>query len=187
MRGACVPVGALVALLFAAGADAQPRPRQRLPHPTPLWAAAQLVPSPEWVLRDGESHFGLRWNITPVLVSFALRPGLNPWRTLVAEPLVRFGGSFELVVSPELILLPGRFAQQWGLRTGLRAHLPLLDRGEYLSASLGVSHFYYREEHGFGVEAGATVLYGLLGVRLTFTPWLLGASAWIVTLELRYL
>lgn len=162
-------------------------PRQRFPLPTPLWIAAQLVPSPELIVTGGESAFGLRWQLTPVLFSFGMRRGLNRWRALVAEPLVRYSGSVEVFVAPEYLALPGDPAQQWGLRTGLRAHLPLAGRGEDLALLVGASHFLYRGESSLGVELGACVLWGLLGAQVTFTPRFLGDEAWIFTLRLRYL
>lgn len=177
----------LAALLVPAAALAPAAPRQRLPRPTLLWAAAQLVPSPEWIVAGAEVAFGLRWQVTPVLLALGLRPGLNPWRALVAEPVVRYGGSVELLVAPEFIGLPGRLAQQWGLRSGVRAHLPLSERGENLAVFAGASHLLYRGESSVGFEAGACVLYGLLGAQVTYAPWFRGADAWIITLRLRYL
>lgn len=177
----------LAALLIPSVTLASGVPRQRLPYPTPLWVAAQLVPSPELVVTAGEAAFGLRWQLTPVLFSFGLRRGLNRWRFLVAEPLVRHSGSVELVVVPEYLALPGEPAQQWGLRTGLRAHLPLVERGENLAVFVGASHFLYRSESSLGVELGATALWGLIGAQVTFSPRFLGHEAWIVTLRVRYL
>lgn len=162
-------------------------PRQRLPYPTPLWIAAQLIPSPEFIVTRGESAFGLRWQVTPLLFSFGVRRGLNPWRLLVAEPLVRYSGSVEVFVAPEYLALPGEASQQWGLRSGVRVHLPLAERGENLALFVGASHFLYRSESSVGVEAGANILWGLLGAQVTFTPRFLGAEAWIFTLRLRYL
>ena len=31
-------------------------PRQRLPYPTPVWIAAQLIPSPEFIVTRGEAR-----------------------------------------------------------------------------------------------------------------------------------
>lgn len=162
-------------------------PQQRFPYPTPLWIAAQLVPSPEVIVTGGEAAFGLRWQLTPVLFSFGVRRGLNRWRVLVAEPLVRYSGSVEVYVAPEYLALPGEPAQQWGLRTGVRAHLPLVERGENLALFVGASHFLYRSESSVGVELGANALWGLLGAQVTLTPRFLGEEAWIFTLRLRYL
>lgn len=177
----------LAALLLPLHASAQRAPRQRLPYPTPLWAAAQLLPSPELVVAGGEAYLGLRWQLTPLLVAFGLRRGIHPWRVLVVDPIARYGGSVELFVSPEYLALPGTFESQWALRTGLRATVPVLDGGETLAVSLAASHVLYRQEHSAGFEVGASTLFGLLGLQLTWHPRFLGAEAWILTLRVRYL
>jgi hypothetical protein len=174
-------------LLAPSCGRAQSRSRQRFPYPTPVWIAAQLVPSPEWTLTRDEVYFGLRWEVTPLLLAFSLRPGLVPWRAFVAEPVVRYGGSIELFVAPEFLALPGELAQQWGLRTGLRTYLPLVSRGESLAAFLGASHFVYRGEHAAGFDFGLCAVMGLFGIQVTYTPRLQGSDAWTFTLRLRYL
>jgi hypothetical protein len=178
---------ALAALLAPAAARAERPLRQRLPYPTPLWAAAQLVPSPELVVTGGAAWLGLRWQLSPLLLAFGLRRAVHPWRVLVADPIARYGGSVELVVSPEYLALPGGFERNWALRTGLRGHVPVLGRGESLALSFGVSHTLFRQEHSVAFEAGACTLFGLLGVALTWHPRFQGSDAWIVTLRLRYL
>ncbi len=177
----------LLALLLPLGASAQSPPRQRLPYPTPLWALAQLLPSPELVVTGGEVYAGLRWQLTPLLVAFGLRRGIHPWRVLVVDPIARYGGSVELFVSPEFLALPGGFERQWAVRTGLRATVPVLGAGEELAVFLGASHLLYRQEHSAGFEVGASTLFGLLGVQLTWHPRFQGSEAWIVTLRVRYL
>ena len=176
-----------LALFVPSFGHAQARPRQRFPYPTPLWIAAQLVPSPEWTLARDTVYFGLRWEVTPLLLAFGLRRGLTPWRAFVAEPLVRYGGSIELFVAPEFLALPGELAQQWGLRTGLRTYLPLVSRGESLAGFLGASHFVYRGEHAVGFDFGLCAVIGLFGLQVTYTPRLQGSDAWTFTLRLRYL
>lgn len=174
-------------LAFPSAGAAQGAVRQRFPRPTWGWALAQLVPSPEALITRDEVYFGLRWQVTPVLLSFALRRGVNPWRALVADPVARYGGSVELLVAPEFFALPGDPAQQWMLRTGLRAHVPLLPGGESLAMFAGASHTYFRGEHGVGFEAGLCALFGLVGAQVTYMPWFAGADAWVITLRLRYL
>ncbi len=177
----------LAALLLPLHAGAQHTPRQRFPYPTPLWAAAQLVPNPELVVAGGEACFGLRWQVTPLLLAWGLRRGIHPWRVLVADPIARYGGSVELFVSPEYLALPGAFERRWALRSGLRATVPVLGAGEELAVFVGASHLLFRQEHSAGFEVGASTLFGLLGVQLTWHPYFLGAEAWIVTLRVRYL
>ena len=90
-------------------------------HPTLLWCAIQLVPSPQWSLlaHDG-LRFGLRWQVTPVLYSFGINRKLSPWRWFVVEPFVRQVGSAEIFCSPEYVNLKELDNARWSFRTGLR-------------------------------------------------------------------
>lgn len=157
--------------------------------PTLEWFLTQLVPSPELA---GGAHagprFGLRWQVTPLLWSWGIHRGLSPWRFLVAEPLVRQSGSIELYFSPEYF--PGwesslGFGHQLMARTGVRTYLPLVAHGEYLSASIGASYFYFDQKSGAAFEAGLYALFGVVGIQITASPSP-GPFAWIATLRLRY-
>jgi hypothetical protein len=152
--------------------------------PSLEWAIWQLIPSPQLAVGDG-ARFGLRWQLTPLLYSFATDARLNRWRWLVAEPIVRHSGSLELFASPEYLALDGGVAARFGVRGGLRSYLGLLGRGDNLSVSLGASYFHFRDADGIAFEAGAYVLFGGLGLVLTYAPSF-DAAPWLVTLRLRY-
>jgi len=145
----------------------------------------QLVPSPEVVNGSLGTYFGIRWQVTPLLYSFALRRGLSPWRFLVAEPFARQGGSVELFVSPEYVAFPGSLSDRALLRTGVRSYFPVLERGDYVSVSLGASHFLLDGRSGAAFEAGAYVLFGVLGAQITYSPSPLPLT-WVATLRFRY-
>lgn len=155
--------------------------------PTLAWFLTQLVPSPELAGgRHAGPQFGLRWQVTPLLYSWGVHRGLSPWRFLVAEPLVRQSGSIELYFTPEVF--PGygsSFGDAWMVRTGVRTYLPLVAHGEYLSASIGASHFYFDGQSGAAFEAGLYALFGVVGVQVTWSPSPV-PFAWIATLRLRY-
>ncbi|MEP7119615.1 MAG: hypothetical protein ABJE95_01850 [Byssovorax sp.] len=153
-------------------------------HPTLLWTALQLVPSPEWMGDGAGSHAGMRWQVTPLLYSFGINRKLSPWRSLIAEPVVRHAGSVELFLSPEYLSNSGTFAEHWLFRGGLRSYFPLVSKGEYLSTSLGASLLHFDHRLGAAASAGIYVLYGFVGAEVTYcpTPGLRGATA---TLSLR--
>ncbi|MFS8070909.1 MAG: hypothetical protein ACMG6S_31465, partial [Byssovorax sp.] len=116
-------VAAVAALLAPArAAFAEPVAEATPPgvHPTLLWAALQLVPSPEWMGDGSRGYAGMRWQVTPLLYSFGINRKLFPWRTLIAEPTVRHSGSLELFFSPEYLGKPGSFAERWLFRGGVR-------------------------------------------------------------------
>lgn len=150
-----------------------------------LWALFQLVPSPELGFGDEGALFGLRWQLTPLLYSFATDRRLDRFRWFIAEPVVRHSGSLELFVSPEYLALDGGIGARFGVRAGVRSYFGLLARGEYLSVSLGSSYVHFRDHQGVAFEAGAYVLFGSLGLQLTYAPGFDEAS-WLATLRLRY-
>jgi hypothetical protein len=163
-----------IAAPAVARAEHQPVPLPAEPassQATFLWAVLQLIPSSEVVIWDGTIRYGARWQITPLLYSFGGNRKLSRWRSFVVEPIVRHSGSIELYVAPEV--LSGGFANdadRWIVRGGLRSYIPLLDRGEYLSASFGSSVLTARGTAGVGVDAGLHTFGGLFGVRVGYSP-----------------
>ena len=128
-----------------------------------------------------------RWQVTPVLVSWGLRREVSPWRFFVADPLARHSGSTELFVAPEYFF-HGDAADRWSVRPGVRTYLPLYQRGEYASMSLGASYFHATAHGGrdsAGFELGAYALYGVFGAVVTYDPWD-GPTRVMATLNVRF-
>jgi hypothetical protein len=173
--GLGLALGAMSSATARAGEATEPRV-----HPTVIWTIAQLIPSPELVA-GGDAHVGLRWQITPVLYSFGINRRLSPWRAFVVEPLVRQAGSIELYGSPEYIGIHDGLV----LRAGVRSYFPLVEKGDYLSVSVGSSAFWFRDLGGAAFEVGAYALYGTIGLQLTYTPTV-APIAWITTFRIRY-
>ncbi|MBX3228041.1 MAG: hypothetical protein KIT84_27550 [Labilithrix sp.] len=164
------------------------------PYPSFAWILFQLLPSPELAFGhtknvdvDGNADervrtaFGLRWQLTPVLWSFGVHRSQPRWRFFVVDPFARHAGSVELSASLEYI---GGHVDALVARPGVRVYLPVLERGERLSVSLGTSVY---DAHGFRVayDVGAYVLNGFLGLQVTVAPRH-EALATIATLRLRY-
>jgi hypothetical protein len=157
-----------------------------LPPITLGWALTQLLPSPGFtVVSDGDTAYTMRWQLAPLLYSFGVRPGVMPWRSLVAEPLVRYGGSLELFVAGEYTGR-GDAADRWGVRSGVRLYLPLVQHGENAALSIGASHLYAHGENGLGIELGLYVLYGVLGLQLTYSPPLPVGESVTLNFSVRY-
>jgi hypothetical protein len=171
-----------LALTCAGRASAATEPAVR---PTLLWAAAQLLPSPQWRVAKGVVHGGVRWQVTPLLYSFGVNRRLSPWRKFVVEPLVRHAGSVELFGSPEYIAVTPAFVRNWLFRGGIRAYFPLLHRGEVLSCSVGGSALYFLQRAGSAFEGGLYTLNGVVGAQVTYTPTESLRST-TFTLSLRY-
>ena len=161
------------------------RPTEPEVHVTLPWLATQLVPSPALALGNAGVHFGLGWQVTPLLFSWGIHRGLSPWRFLVVEPYVRQSGSVELFVAPELFTL-GPSVSDGDLSPGRGEGVPpLVEHGEYLSASVGVSAFDFQGQANAAYEVGAYVLFGVVGVQLTASPTS-GPLAFVAALHLRY-
>jgi hypothetical protein len=164
-------------------------------YPSLAWMLAQLVPSPEVAV--GRTHridalgrvesetpvaFGLRWQMTPVLWSWGVHRRLDRWRWFVVDPLARVSGSVELDLNLEYL---------WGhvdrmlVRPGVRANFPLVQRGEYLSMSLGTSTYQYDGAMHVAYDVGAYVLFGVLGAQVTVAP-AHNPLTTIATLRLRF-
>ncbi len=153
------------------------------PRVTPLWFATQLIPSPIIAAEGRQARFGLRWQVTPLLYSWGINRKLSGWRVLVVEPLVRHMGSVEFYASPEIYVGSEVIAL---LRPGMRAYLPLVEHGEYLSASLGVSYQRAQGHDRAAIEIGLYALYGTLGIQVTHAPGPTQPLHTMVSLSLRY-
>ena len=152
---------------------------------TLAWFLTQLLPSPELALGDDGAAFGLRWQVVPVLYSFGIDRRLSPFRAFVVEPLVRTSGSLELFVAPEYLAIDDRLAHRFGFRTGLRAHFPLIEKGDYLSVSLGTAYARLGERQSASYQFGAYLLFGFLGFEQSFLP-ALAEARFISTLNVRF-
>ena len=177
----CITLGAITT---SSPAWAEHRPT--LPTPTLVWTAAQIIPSLGVQVIRGDAYFSMRWQVTPLLYSFGVRREVNPWRVFLAEPNVRHGGSIELFLSPEFTAYPGPIREKWAIRSGVRSYFPVVENGEGFAISLGGSHAYAHGQHSVGFEVGSYVLFGILGLQVTYTPKLMGTEAWMASFRIRY-
>jgi hypothetical protein len=152
---------------------------------TASWLVTQLLPSPELAFGGSGPLFGMRWQVTPLLYSFGIDRRLSPFRAFVVEPLVRTSGSLEWFVAPEYLALDGDLRRRFGFRTGLRAYFPLLEKGDYLSVSLGTAYARFGGQNAVAYQAGAYVLFGFLGFEQSFLP-ALDEARWISSLNVRF-
>ncbi len=173
-----------IAPLGAAEQDpSSPPSRMRPTLSAGLWTTAQLVPSPLLVASSHHVGGGVRWQITPLLYSFGVTA--RPWRAFVIEPIARQSGSIELYGSPEWACCAPGGHTSWLGRGGARLYLPLIERGESLSWSLGGS--YYRAAGGGGgaAELGIYTISGVFGLTVTVSPALSRREV-ITALSIRY-
>ena len=149
-------------------------------YPSLTWTLLQFVPSPEIgggrVHRTGvdgvqadstELAFGMRWQLTPVVWSWGTNRRITRWRTFVIDPIARNSGSIELNTTFEYLF---GHVDRMLVRPGVRATFPLLQRGEYLSASLGTSTYAYNGTPRVAYDVGVYTLFGVFGVQVTVAP-----------------
>ncbi len=152
---------------------------------TLAWLVTQLLPSPELAAGDDGAAFGLRWQVVPVLYSFGIDRRLSPFRAFVVEPLVRTSGSLELFVAPEYLWINEQVAQRFGFRAGLRAHFPVIEKGDYLSVSLGTAYARFGERESASYQVGAYFLFGFLGFEQSYLP-ALAEARFVSTFNVRF-
>ncbi|MFC2092258.1 hypothetical protein ACFLSV_00020 [Bacteroidota bacterium] len=142
------------------------------------WSLLQLIPSPTFYqdsYGDGvRIRFGFKWNITPINISFNPNKYVSPVQMFMISPIRRFTGSAELFVQPELATSSFEYSNLsvFGLSIGSRVILPIYEKGENLSFSLGGKYTYRKnflegKNYYYGAEAGLYFFAGMIGLQYT--------------------
>lgn len=140
------------------------------------WTLLQLIPSPvfydDYNENDSRLRFGLRWQITPVNISFSANEYVSPVQFFKINPVRRFAGSAELFVQPEIATGSFQYSDlnKFGINIGTRLILPLIERGEDLAFSLGGRYSVRNSKSGtdkshFGIETGLYFIGGIFGIQ----------------------
>jgi len=142
------------------------------------WSLLQLIPSPTF-FRDSDIdnariQFGFKWNIIPVNISFNPNKYVSPIQLIIINPVRRYTGSAEIFVQPELATSSFEYSDisVFGISTGPRIILPIYEKGESLSFSIG-GKFTYRKNFSegknyyYGAEAGLYFFGGMMGLQYT--------------------
>ena len=142
------------------------------------WGLLQLVPSPT-IFQDcnGDDiriQFGFKWNITPINISFNPNKYVSPVQMFMISPVRRFTGSAELFIQPELATSSFEYSNLsvLGLSMGSRVILPIYEKGENLSFSIGGKYTYRKnfldgKNYYYGAEAGLYFFAGMIGLQYT--------------------
>jgi hypothetical protein len=142
------------------------------------WSLLQLIPSPTF-FQDSDNdnariQFGLKWNITPINISFNPNKYVSHVQFLIINPVRRFTGSAELFIQPELATASFDYSDVsvFGISTGPRIIFPIYEKGESLSFSIGGKFTYRKNFSGgknyyYGAEAGLYIFGGMLGLQYT--------------------
>lgn len=149
-----------------------------------LWSVLQLVPSPLIVADPHVFGAGVRWQLTPFMVSFGVAE--RPVRLFIVEPVARHSGGFEIYVSPEWTCCTPASESGWLVRFGSRMYLPVIGRGESAAVSFGGSYVYENDRHHAAGELGLWTLSAIVGLTATLAPTMQGRLL-MFGFNLRYL
>lgn len=142
------------------------------------WSLMQLIPSPAlYQDTDGKNskvQFGFKWQIIPVNFSFKPNKYVSNAQFFMINPVRRFTGSIEAFIQPEITTSEFKYSNinSFGISTGSRVMLPLVEYGENVSISLGMKYTFRksRDDNGkgyTGFEAGIYTFGGMFGLQYT--------------------
>lgn len=142
------------------------------------WGLMQVIPSPTLFQdTDGSNsrvQFGLKWQVIPINISFKANKYVSNTQFFIINPVRRFTGSIEAFVQPELLTSGFKYSnlENFGISTGSRIMLPLVEYGENLSASIGMKYTFRKSidevSKGYtGMEAGIYIFGGMIGLQYT--------------------
>ncbi len=143
------------------------------------WGLLQGVPSVTLYEDRDESHsklrLGFQWQVVPVSYSFNANKYVSNINFFFINPVKRFSGSVEAFFEPEFI--PGGFKysdlNKFMFKSGARLVLPLWQKGEYLSFSLGGGYSYQKRissgiKNGATYEAAVYSFFGMIGIKFNY-------------------
>ncbi len=146
-----------------------------------IWSTMQLMPSFSWTSFPGTTHFAFEWEAAPVLYSFGLNRLASPWKFFVTTPVARYTGSIEAVVSAQVFTTkPG--TSHFGYSGQLLGHVPLIERGEYLSATIGAARYHTNGQYNTFIVGGMGTMFGMLHGTVKYAP---STEVWMTSIELR--
>ncbi|MGV8016739.1 MAG: hypothetical protein AB2L26_00950 [Ignavibacteria bacterium] len=142
------------------------------------WLLLQAIPSPGIISDANDDNarvqFSLKWQITPLNISFKANKYVSPVQFFMINPVRRFTGSAELFIQPEVVTSSFKYSgfDRFGLNTGARVIIPVQEMGENIAVSLGGKYTFRKNtfsgDNGYaGVEAGVYFIGGLFGLQFT--------------------
>lgn len=143
------------------------------------WAALQTVPSITFFEDRNENNskfkFGLQWQVIPFSYSFNANKYVPKLNFFFIPPVKRYAGSFELFFQPEYITGEFKYTdlKKFMYKSGARVVLPVFQKGEYLSVSLGAGYYNQRTTEnniidGITYEAAIYSFFGMLGLKFNY-------------------
>jgi hypothetical protein len=143
------------------------------------WTVLQAIPSPTYFEDRDENNtrlkFGLEWQIIPFSYSFNTNKYVSNLNFFFISPAKRFSGSGELFFEPSLIIGDYKYSplKKFMYKAGARVVLPVSQKGEYLSFSLGAGYFSQKTTSGELIggptyECALYSFFGMLGLKFNY-------------------
>ena len=145
------------------------------------WLPWQLVPNFTLTATSTQTPFGLEWEATPLLYSFGISRLVSPWSSFIVNPVARFSGSIEAIVTGQFY--PSKLgSSHFGYSGQLLGHVPLVERGEHLALNVGVATYRVGNDYPVFKVVGVSTLFGFIhfNVKQASNP-----DVWIWSLEFR--
>ena len=169
----------LLAFLFCSVSPAQDYPPNV--NRTTSWLIYQAIPSFTWTSFPAQTNFAFEWEAAPVVYSWGMNKQVSPWSSFFVNPVRRFTGSVEIILSAQVYTSnPG--TSQFGWSGQLLGHIPLVEMGEHLTLNLGVAQYVVNNASNTFYIIGASSLYGLLHYNVKYSPT---ADLWMSAIEVR--
>jgi len=159
------------------------------------WVLLQAIPSPTFFEDRNDNNsgleFGLEWQVIPLSYSFNTNKYVSNLNFFYIKPSKRFSGSVELFFEPSYVT--GNFEnadlKKFMYKTGARVVLPVVEKGEYFSVSLGGGYYSQKTNSGTLIdgatyEAGVYALFGMMGLKFSYNQK--GASRYSIGLYIKY-
>jgi hypothetical protein len=133
------------------------------------WLILQAVPSVSWTCFPSHTRFSFEWEATPVLYSWGMTKLDPPVHIFFITQPERFAGSVEFNISTQLYTSQVG-TSHWGFSGQLMAHVPLVERGEYLGLNFGVARYNIAGLSSNYIAGGFSTLFGFLHYTIKYSP-----------------
>lgn len=145
------------------------------------WIDWQLVPNFTVTSTPPQAPFGFEWEATPLLYSFGISRLVSPWYSFIVEPVARFTGSIEVVVTGQFY--PYKLGtSHFGHSAQLLGHIPLIERGEHLALNIGLAKYRIGTEYPLFKVVDISTLFGFVHINLKHAS---NPEIWMGSLEIR--
>ena len=145
------------------------------------WLIMQAVPSISWTCYPALTRFSFEWEATPVLYSWGMTKLDPPFHFFFVTQPERFTGSVEFNMSAQFYTSQIG-TSHWGFSGQVLAHVPVVEKGEYVGLNLGVARYNIAGISSNYIVGGFSTLFGFLHYNIKYSP---ADKIWMHSIEFR--